>query len=132
MAHGAIQKIKTELCVSPACPLCGYVHSSDDAQAVGRFLATPTTFIAKHGCVPRRTREEAESDECAWRVSNAEQREAKPCQAELALPMVVKQTPKPAQTFPAATMEIAAREKAWLDFLAHINFSLTVWQIDEK
>lgn len=29
-------------------------------------------------------------------------------------------------------MEVAARAKAWRDFLAHVQFSLMVWQIDPE
>lgn len=39
-------------------------------------------------------------------------------------------TPPETPDFPAARMEVAAREKAWSDFLAHIRFSLEVWAID--
>lgn len=56
--------------VSRVCSRCGYIHGTDDARRVNRFSAKPATFMAKHGHTLRATREEAEKDECAWRIEN--------------------------------------------------------------
>ena len=49
------------------CNKCGYVHGSDDARAINRFSAKKETlYVARHGGKHRRTREEAERDECAY------------------------------------------------------------------
>lgn len=112
------------------CNRCGYIHCSDDARAVGRFSGQPR-FVAKHGHIPRDTRAEADYDECTWRVSrNIEppivEKQAVTIEVEAIKPRL------PSPPFPAAEMETAAREKAWLDFLSHANFSLMVWQIDSS
>ena len=127
--------VPLERLVSRACPSCGHIHTSDDARCVNRFSEKPKRFIAQHGHTLRHTRQEAEKDECAWRVENkakqlsAIQHQPRKKQVEIALKSVVKKIPP---EFPAAKMEIAAREKAWLDFLAHINTSLIVWEIDKS
>ena len=50
------------------CGECGCVHGSDDARAINRFSADKATlYVAQHGGAYRRTREEAERDECAYK-----------------------------------------------------------------
>lgn len=112
------------------CSRCGYIHCSDDAQAVNRFSGR-LKFVAKHGHIPRDTRAEADFDECTWRVSrNILPPPAKYKDVEEAV--IVEKPSVPVAPFPAAEMEIAGREKAWLEFLAQANFSLMVWQIDSS
>ena len=113
------------------CPACDHIHGSNDARAVGRFTATPTYVAANAQTPPRRTRSEAEADECRWRQS----RPAAPAPASLpvsARPAAEKEPKPEPPPFPAERMELAARVKAWCDFLAHAQFSLMVWQIDPE
>lgn len=116
------------------CLRCGYVHCSDDARAINRFSHDKSAFIAKHGQIPRPTRAEAELDECTWRINNkpqvlfiSESALETSGQVEMSEKAI-----KTVQPFPTSLMEIAAREKAWLDFLAHANISLIVWKIDHS
>lgn len=113
------------------CDRCGYIHCSGDVGAIGRFSGQPK-FVAKHGHIPRDTRAEADYDECTWRVSRNIQ---PPPVVSAEKPIIEVEAIKPllpSPPFPAAEMETAAREKAWLDFLSHANFSLMVWQIDSS
>lgn len=112
-----------------ACTTCGYIHAGDDARAVGRFTGTPTYVAAHAGTPPRATRAEAEADECAWRVDRRPPTPVDPPTSETPRPAPEEPTPAP-EPFPAATMETAARAKAWCDFLTEIQTSLMVWQID--
>ena len=112
------------------CPACGYIHSSNDARAVGRLTETPTYAAANALTPARQTRAEAEADECRWRQS----RPSPPIPKVPPVPArpvvrVVESEPEP---FPAERMEVAARAKAWRDFLANVHFSLMVWQIDPE
>ena len=66
---------QVEPIVSRTCQRCGYVHSSDNARVVNRFSAGEKIFIAKHGNIQRRTRTEAEHDECNWRINKNAQTE---------------------------------------------------------
>lgn len=50
------------------CNRCKHVHQSDYAVALDRF-SPRVRFVAKHGTLERATREEAERDECALRIS---------------------------------------------------------------
>ena len=53
------------------CPACGHVHTSNDARAIGRFTGSPT-FVAANASTPaRKSRTEAEADECRWRQERA-------------------------------------------------------------
>lgn len=121
---------------APVCPDCGYIHTSTDARAVGRFTSTPTYVAATAGTPARSTREQAESDECAGR-----RRPADVIAVQAAPKKVVEPTEEPALftpaelsppviEFPAAAMENAARAKAWRDFLAQVRLSLLVWEVD--
>ena len=111
------------------CPECDYIHASNDAIAVGRFTASPTYRAANAPASERTTRVEAEADECRWRQS----RPAAPVSEPTALrPPVVKAPAPEPEPFPAERMESAARAKAWRDFLAHVQFSLMVWQTDPE
>ena len=89
------------------CQRCGYVHGSDDARVLNRFSGIPSGFIAKHGDAQRHTREQAEYDECTWRVTQPSST------VETAVTAIALQT-TPAKTtnlkepFPAALMEVAA------------------------
>jgi len=120
--------------VSRVCQLCGFVHKSDDAYAINRFSQDISKFVARHGKIQRPTRAEAERDECNWRIHRATKTEnARKAIPKISIPeKTVKSEPPKIQPFPAAMMEIAAREKAWLEFLAHVNLSLLVWQIDKS
>lgn len=126
--------------IAETCPACGHIHASNDARAVGLFTADGPRYVAANAGTPQRaTRTEAETDECAWRqrrrrhqTSGAEVAAAGP----VALPVrgdgpsAPEPDPEPI-VFPAATMEAAARAKAWRDFLAQVHFSLMVWQLDD-
>lgn len=113
-----------------ACEVCGYIHCSTDARAVGRFTGLRGYVAATAPTPIRETRAEAEADECAWRLR-------RPKRAPVPLPVTTRRAPEPAaepepvQPFPAVEMETAARAKAWRDFLAQVRMSLEVWQIDE-
>lgn len=118
--------------MKPPCPACGYIHTSNDARAIGRFAVNPM-FAAAHAEAPRRaTRAEAEADECVWRQERTlttpppfvPSLESHP-------PAVIVERPamEPAP-FPAVEMETAARAKAWSDFLGQVRMSLLVWEID--
>lgn len=123
---------------SRVCLRCGSVHSSDDVRAIGRFSVESMTYVAKHGHLARLTREEAENDECAWRIDESTKSQPKAeivpmaIQMELPLKVVTEKKPNSAHPFPSITMEVAAREKAWLDFLVQVNMSLMVWKIDHS
>lgn len=126
---------QVEHIVSRVCQRCGYVHGTDDARVVNRFSAGEKIFIAKHGNIQRFTRAEAEYDECTWRINkNAQTENGTEKISEIVVPenTIKHQPTEKIYQFPAAMIEVAAREKAWLDFLAHVNSSLLVWQIDDS
>jgi len=91
-------------------------------------------FMAKHGGALRRTRQEAERDECDWRIANPppepQKMHAVRLQARARLAPAAPVVATDPQVFPAALMERKAREHAWVQFLAHVNYSLIAWQID--
>lgn len=123
----------------PACPDCGYIHASTDARAVGRFASTRGYVAVNAGTPIRPTRAQAESDECSWR----QERRQEPTTAASPPPRArsteeeptlftaaeLAPTPEPVE-FPSATMETAARAKAWCDFLTEVRMSLLVWDVD--
>lgn len=112
------------------CSACGFVHGSNWARAVDRFGGAPGYVAAGAPTPVRATRAEAEADECAWRAARRDEVRltvAPSPAARVTPPEAPKPPPGP---FPAARMETAARERAWLRFLAEIEFSLTVWQLD--
>lgn len=117
--------------MKPACETCGFIHTANDARAVGRFGPDPK-YVAANAPTPlRETRQQAEADECAWRIEESQRRATS---AEVTKPPVrqvapVEPRPDPAP-FPAVTMETAARDKAWLDFLSQVRLSLLVWEVD--
>jgi hypothetical protein len=61
--------------VKPPCPRCDRVHASDMAYAVGRFTGDVTYQAATAGTPPRRTRAEAEDDECRHKAPPTDEEE---------------------------------------------------------
>ena len=134
----ALFEIQPNVTVLPkdgrVCNRCRYIHCSDDARAINRFSGQ-LRFVARHGHIPRQTRAEADYDECSWRVSNnilPPPVRYKAVEEAVIVEVEPIKVLAPASPFPAAEIEIAAREKAWLDFLTHANVSLMVWQIDNS
>lgn len=128
----------------PACPECGFIHARDDSRAVGLFDPSgPRGYMAKSGGPLRNTRADAERDECEARQrrrstqtpqggDSAAAVDPRPrlIPGEHSQGPVTAPNPCPADPFPSAAMETAARAKAWHDFLAEALFSLEAWRID--
>ena len=55
--------------MNPTCLICGHIHASDDAKALGRFTPDgPTVYRASYDGAPiRTTRAEVEADACRHR-----------------------------------------------------------------
>ncbi len=123
--------------MSEPCPRCGWIHSPDSVRVVGsRFSGPVAGYRSILGGPMRATRDEAMRDYCDTK------RQPQPKHEPLAAPgPVAEQLPlfelpaavlpsAPAPEFPADRFEVAAREDAWLKFLAQARLSLLVWQID--
>lgn len=121
-----------------ACTRCGWIHTAAGTILVGsRFRPDGIKgYRSTLGGPVRTTRDEAARDWCDTKRQQKAEQPARPAKiAEQAplfnLPRTVKPQPQVAPPeFPAATMETAARAKAWHDFLAQARLSLLVWQID--
>lgn len=130
------------------CPACGYVHASWDAQSTGRFNAAATRFVAANAGTPERaTRIEAERDECQWRQRRRPSSRGRMDRQPSSKGTVQNHADSPASAtrvrtlpggprlsdppvFPAARMELLARERAWTELLKQLAFTLTVWDLD--
>lgn len=124
------RNLKNRRVTAQPCSRCGRIHGSDAARAVNRFSGTPM-FVAAHApTAARATRVEAEADECAWWLSRSSRPVVVPASTIPSRPVSVSAVARATEPFPAARMETLARAKAWKDFLAHVAFSLTVWQLD--
>lgn len=135
--------------MKPPCPQCGFVHASNDARAVGRFTRSAAGYAADFGGAPvRTTRAEAEADMCTHRATSSRlcgRMDRQPSSKGTALSSTdspvsatrVRILPEALQpqeppSFPAAAMEVAAREGAWLRFLSEARLSLLVAEIDDS
>jgi hypothetical protein len=119
---------------SRGCARCGWAHSPQSVTRVAgsRFdTSAARGFIADYPGAPvRATRIDAERDWCDWRHAQTPPSPAPVSAPAHASPDTTPRHEPPPAPFPAAGMETAARAKAWCDFLAHVVFSLNVWQLD--